>query len=64
MGGGIGDASTPRSYYTKAPFYMSTIAHFTFYIIVNVIMRKIVFGIINTTFGTLRDEANFIEDDI
>jgi len=64
MGGGIGDASTPRSYYDKSAYYMTTIAHFTFYIIVNVILRKIVFGIIINTFGTLRDKQKFIQNDI
>jgi hypothetical protein len=63
-GGGIYDVMDIVPYDKLAKYYQMFIFSLSFFIIINVILLNIVFGIIIDTFAELRDQRNAIEKDV
>lgn len=56
-GGGVADSMEPYEYGKEEKFPLKQVFDLTFFIIINIIILNIVFGVIIDTFGEMRDEA-------
>jgi hypothetical protein len=63
-GGGISDTLLKIQYSNLGKYYQMFIFSLSFFLIVIIILLNIIFGIIIDTFAQLRDQKNFIEEDM
>jgi hypothetical protein len=63
-GGGISDILIKIPYENLSKYYQMFIFSLSFFLVVIIILLNIIFGIIIDTFAQLRDQKNFIEEDM
>jgi hypothetical protein len=64
QGGGVADMMVKVPYEELSKYYTMFVFSLTFFIVVTIILLNIIFGIIIDTFAQLRDQKNFIEEDM
>ena len=63
-GGGVGEAIGQVSRANKVDYWIRYIYDLSFFILIIIIMLNLIFGIIIDAFADMRDEKNYIEEDI
>lgn len=62
--GSIGDVMIDISYKENTKFFVRYFFDLTIFVIVNIILMNVIFGIIIDTFAELRDKKKYIDHDI